>query len=187
MIDKGADVVICQHSHCIGCEEQWKKGTIIYGQGNFLFDDSENELWKTSLLIKLELEKGKRQKIEYIPLVKNKNRVELAQGKEERQILNDFFRRSEKLKIEGFIDKEYTQLSKVTLENYLSALQGKRFKSFGFKICNYLSCRKLRRWRIQHIYQETELLKLINYFECEAHRELVLHGMKNSIKKIDKD
>ena len=37
-IDKGADLVVCQHSHCIGCEEKYNNGTIVYGQGNFLFD-----------------------------------------------------------------------------------------------------------------------------------------------------
>lgn len=52
-VDKGADLVVCQHSHCIGCEEKWNGGTIVYGQGNFLFDDSDNEYWKTSLLVVL--------------------------------------------------------------------------------------------------------------------------------------
>lgn len=31
-IDKGADLVVCQHSHCIGCEEKYNHGTIVYGQ-----------------------------------------------------------------------------------------------------------------------------------------------------------
>lgn len=38
MVDKGADLVVCQHSHCIGCKEIYKDKTIVYGQGNFLFD-----------------------------------------------------------------------------------------------------------------------------------------------------
>ena len=27
LVSKGADLVVCQHSHCIGCEEKWHKGT----------------------------------------------------------------------------------------------------------------------------------------------------------------
>lgn len=55
-VEKGANCVVCQHSHCIGAMEEWKvesgqKGVIVYGQGNFLFDYSESEFWKTSLLI----------------------------------------------------------------------------------------------------------------------------------------
>ena len=42
-IDKGADLVVCQHSHCIGCEEKYNHGTIVYGQWNFLFDRSNIE------------------------------------------------------------------------------------------------------------------------------------------------
>ncbi len=44
IVDSGADLVVCQHSHCIGCYEDWETGKIIYGQGNFLFDDSDSEL-----------------------------------------------------------------------------------------------------------------------------------------------
>ncbi len=43
LVEKGANLVICQHSHCIGCEEKYQGGTIVYGQGNFLFDHSESE------------------------------------------------------------------------------------------------------------------------------------------------
>ena len=37
-VEKGAGLVICQHSHCIGCEEKYLDGTIVYGQGNFIFN-----------------------------------------------------------------------------------------------------------------------------------------------------
>ena len=33
----GADLVVAQHSHCIGCMEEYQKSTLVYGQGNFLF------------------------------------------------------------------------------------------------------------------------------------------------------
>ena len=52
-IEKGADLVVCQHTHCIGCEEKYLNGTIVYGQGNFLFDYTESEYWQTGLLISL--------------------------------------------------------------------------------------------------------------------------------------
>lgn len=35
MVDKGANLVVCQHSHCIGCEEKYSGGTIVYGQEIF--------------------------------------------------------------------------------------------------------------------------------------------------------
>lgn len=35
----GADLVVCQHSHCIGCTETYQNGVLVYGQGNFLFGE----------------------------------------------------------------------------------------------------------------------------------------------------
>ncbi|MFR5171890.1 MAG: CapA family protein [Clostridium paraputrificum] len=73
MIEKGANLVICQHTHCIGCEEKYKSGTIVYGQGNFLFDMSENEYWQTSIVIRIK----DNFEIEYIPLKKNGLKVQI--------------------------------------------------------------------------------------------------------------
>lgn len=37
MAESGADLILCQHSHCIGCYEQYAGCHILYGQGNFHF------------------------------------------------------------------------------------------------------------------------------------------------------
>lgn len=37
MADCGADVILAQHTHCIGCEEYYNGAYLLYGQGNFLF------------------------------------------------------------------------------------------------------------------------------------------------------
>ena len=37
MADCGADVILAQHTHCIGCEENYNGAYLLYGQGNFLF------------------------------------------------------------------------------------------------------------------------------------------------------
>lgn len=37
MADNGADVIIAQHTHCIGCEEYYNGSYLQYGQGNFSF------------------------------------------------------------------------------------------------------------------------------------------------------
>jgi poly-gamma-glutamate capsule biosynthesis protein CapA/YwtB (metallophosphatase superfamily) len=64
-VERGADLVVVQHSHCIGTFEEYKNSTIVYGQGNFIFDYSDNELWETSLLIKVTFNSS--MKVEYIP------------------------------------------------------------------------------------------------------------------------
>jgi len=37
MVEHGADLILCQHSHCIGCYEELNGSHILYGQGNFHF------------------------------------------------------------------------------------------------------------------------------------------------------
>lgn len=54
--DCGADLVTCQHSHCIGTIEHYRGSTIVYGQGNSVFGYRANDAsWNRGLLIHVEL------------------------------------------------------------------------------------------------------------------------------------
>ena len=169
-VDKGANLVICQHSHCIGCEEKYKDGTIVYGQGNFLFDDEDSEFWQTSLLISID----ESFMVNYIPLRKNGNGVCLAKDKD--RILSEFETRGEEIKKPSFIINQYQQFADEYLINYLHKLSGK--ESVAFRVINKLTCGRLRRMRLEHLYDKKQIIAMINYVECEAHRELLLTGMK---------
>lgn len=172
LVEKGADLVVCQHSHCIGCEEKYQGGTIVYGQGNFLFDDDDSEFWKTSLLISI----GDAFEIKYIPLVKNESTVRMAQGESRKQILADFYLRSEQIKNPDFVEAEYTRFSQNMYNYYLALLLGKRYSSI-FCVLNKITRGK---WlsslnsRISKKYK----LTVLNFIECEAHRELLSQGLK---------
>lgn len=168
IIEKGGDLVICQHTHCIGCEEKWKYGTIIYGQGNFLFDDDESEFWKTSLLINIK----DNFEIEYIPILKDGFSVKLADEKSKNEILNEFYQRSEEIKQENFIDKKYEEFSKENINNYLYSLCGINRWLKG--IDKYI----FKGFFIKSYFNKKKLLTIQNYIECEAHRELLLKELK---------
>lgn len=177
--EKGADLVICQHTHCIGCEEKINNSTIVYGQGNFLFDDCDNEYWLTSLLVEVEL--GSEACVRYIPLCKNGSSVRLAQGEEKEKILSDFFSRSEQIKREGFIEERYNAFADEMIENYLAAFQGKKLKRFIFRAINKLSGYRFAKKVLKRAYGKKELLAVENFINCEAHRELVLKGIQGRI------
>ena len=38
LVEQGAGAVICHHSHCAGCWEEYGGGYIAYGTGNFIYD-----------------------------------------------------------------------------------------------------------------------------------------------------
>lgn len=168
VIEKGADLVICQHTHCIGSEEKWRNGTIVYGQGNFIFDDSESEFWKTSLLINIK----DNFEIDYIPIVKTGYSVKLADEKSKEEILKKFYERSQQIKQEGFVEKEYEKYSREIITNYLYSLAGvnRWIKGIDKYIFNGFFIKKF--------FCLKKLLILQNYIECEAHRELLLKGLE---------
>ena len=164
MCEKGADLIICQHTHCIGCEEKYNNSTIVYGQGNFLFDASDSEFWRTSLLVSVDTE---AKRIEYIPLEKREYGVAFS---EDIQILKDFYKRSEQIKNPEFIQKKYSEFAQSMRQGYIGTFAG---RSWLFRIIN-----KLCGHRLKKKISEKRKLAIRNYVECEAHRELLLEGLK---------
>lgn len=174
MADKGADLVICQHSHCIGAFEKYSESMIVYGQGNFLFDRRDNEFWDTGLLIKAEF--GTKMSVDFIPVRKNGNGVTMPAQNESEKILAEFQKRSENILKKGFIESEY---EKYCISNglfYLGALAG-----FG-RITRKLD-RMLNGSITRLIYSPEKMNMLQNFIECETHRELVLKYLNFRRKK----
>ena len=174
IVEKGADLVVCQHSHCIGCYEVFKDSYIVYGQGNFLFDRSESEYWQTSLLIRLSLGIGTKFIVDFIPIIKKGNCVRLASGSVKSQILSDFEKRSSEIKIKGFIENQFQKFALSIGKSYLSKLAG-----YG-RIRNAIE-RMLFRYAFVRIkYNNRKMLMIKNYIECEAHRELLIKYLDNN-------
>ena len=175
MVHSGADLIICQHSHCIGCEEKYEEGTIIYGQGNFLFDLSDNECCQTGLMIELDPDFN----ISYIPLKKKENAISIASKSEGLKIIKEFKLRSMQIEEESFVDENYSKFAGEMLETYLWMLSGK--ENILFRVINKLTHGKLRTWRLQKKYNNEVLLKIYNCLICEAHNELLIKGLENKI------
>ena len=176
--EKGADLIVCQHSHCIGCEEKYNGSTIVYGQGNFLFDLSESEFWQTSLLISLDEDLN----ISYIPIKKQGACVCLAKGKEKDEILSAFLARNQEIKQEGFIEENYSEFAKNMITNYLLTFSGIR-KSYILKAINKLSDYRLFDYYIKKRFSKNNILAIKNYIECEAHKEALIESINKYNKK----
>ncbi len=170
MVDYGANLIICQHTHCIGCYETYNNSTIIYGQGNFIFNYKNNDCWRTSLLININL---KNKKIEYIPIYQTENGTRLANETEAKKILEDFEERSKQIQNSDFLENEFSKIANSNLDNYLISMSSfkfilrilKKFFPFIYK-------------RIKYNY-----LAILNYIECEPHRECIIMGLHNKIKE----
>ena len=165
MAEKGADLVICQHSHCVGSYEKYNASVIVYGQGNFLFDRRDNEFWNTSLLVKATF--GKDMSFDFVPICKNGNGVTLPESIMKDTILAQFYERSRKITLSGFVEDEF---EKYCIHNGLYYLD--TFAGFG-RILRKIDG-LLKGTITRQIYSLQKLNLLQNYIECEAHRELFL-------------
>ncbi len=108
MVYCGADVVLCQHSHCIGCYEELEGGHIVYGQGNFNFIcPSTQEGWFTSLLVEVEFG-DKIENVTFYPMYATDTGMDLAEGDKAKEIMDAFAARNEELQngkwLEGWHD-----------------------------------------------------------------------------------
>lgn len=176
-VEKGADLVICQHSHCIGSTQKYKNGTIVYGQGNFLFDKKSDEFWNTGLLIGVEIEKNQFN-IHYYPILKETGRVRLAKDEERKAVLTDFYKRSEEIEDTQNLENLYAAFAESRQSVYYKAFIGKQSRHFGFRILKRLFGERI----LKNCFSDIDRLRLLNFLECEAHRELMIRFLKNGEK-----
>lgn len=178
--ESGADIVVCQHSHCIGASEKYQGAELIYGQGNFIMYSSTNEFYQTGLLIQIELLRSSELKkaVKYIPIHRNSTVISLAEESQGLDILRQFEERSNQIKADGFVVSNYQAFAKTHVKEYFACCLGCVRKNFIFRIFNKLSKGKL----LDYCYRDSKvLIGLLNTIECEAHRELFIAALKDMI------
>lgn len=170
MIEKGAKLVVCQHSHCIGSFEEFEEGTIVYGQGNFIFNKYDNEFWNSAVILNVNLEAGFQ--VSYIPIVKNGSGIHIADEFTANTILSEFQTRSEAILNPDFVRRNYQDFALVKLNAYLRDISGQG------KWVARTDRRILRGYLLRQMFNQSKLLAVKNFLECEAHRELILAGLE---------
>lgn len=173
LVQKGADLVICQHSHCIGCEEKYLHGTIVYGQGNFLFDYDGSDFKGSGVLVAI----GEGFSLEYIPFIRDETGLRLASGEQARELLEAMNTRSREITDPQFIKRKYADFAKIERSRYLIAFSSVNDKHILLRILNKLSGYRLTKWLVCRKYKKNKLLIMRNFVECETQRELFLAGL----------
>ncbi len=144
MVENGADVVLCQHSHCIGCYERYLEGHILYGQGNFHFVKPlfsvDAKKWNCSLAVRYDSETNT---VEFLPLHVFENGIEVAKGAEAAEIMAEFEHRNAEL-ASGAWREKWHEFAVSVREQYLDVL-AKAFAPGSTKLqddCfgHYLDC-----------------------------------------------
>lgn len=165
-VDSGANLIICQHSHCIGCEEKYNGATIIYGQGNFIFDLIDNEYWNSSLLVEIDTNNFD---ISYVPLEKIDGKIKISSDP---KIMGDFYLRSNQIKDRTFVEQNYCDFAKSIEDIYLLAFYG--YRSFFKKVLNKITFGGYYKHLVKKQYKKhNNIIQIKNYLECETHYEII--------------
>lgn len=163
MAEHGADFVFCQHTHCVCCYEEYQGCHICYGQGNTLFDLSQDECWKTEILPVITLTEEGGKSVEYIPVCQDSGRLHLAKGEEAESIMKPFRERSALVLEDDYLEESWKEFARQEGRELFSEVGWVDGEGNPIK---------------------PELLsRLSNYFRCEIHKETCLSALEELRKQ----
>lgn len=167
IVASGADVVLCQHSHCIGTREKYQGGEILYGQGNSVFGyRNGNDIWNHGLLAHIVVG-NYGVKVDYEVLETDKKGfVSIASNDVSTRVMKDFDAESKKIQDSAFIKAEWKKFCQKQKALYLPLLYGLGTNSNRL---NRLTHNKL----IDLLFSRRQKNITHNLIRCDAHREVV--------------
>lgn len=158
----GADVVLCQHSHCVGCYENFEGAHIVYGQGNFHFTGrTDHPHWQSGLAVNLTI--NDKVMIDFVPIKVKGLGIEIAKGEDGERILSDFNENSKNLHNGVWLIK-WDEFCQSTKERYLGNIS-RAFTENAEPADNELFCGRMH---------------------CEAHKDVIDWLCKHYWEKEDR-
>ncbi len=176
LVEQGADVVLCQHSHCIGSMETYRDATILYGQGNFLFSYAgHGALGGQGLGVIITFRPGLPAEVGFQVIEQNPAGpgIRCMSTEGARQVLAGLRARSGVLEDPGAYSSEWEAWCAAHRNAYLS-----RIFAFGL----WLSLLNRRFWMFRLLSAAT-LLKIYNILNCESHRAAFRQGLEQLIRR----
>lgn len=175
MVRAGADVVLCQHSHCIGTYEKYQDATILYGQGNAIFGRAEGkQRWNLGLLVSIRLSEelkeisfhvfeAKTDGIAFLPQEANLLRLE--------QMKKD----SERIDDQAYLKERWDAFCAKQEAEYFPMLLcwGRILNKANRIVGNRLA---------KHFVHKRKKMVAMNLIRCDAHREVAQTVLENSQK-----
>ncbi len=172
-IDLGADAVINHHQHCFsGCERYHGK-PIFYGLGNFCFDSSteRNSTWNEGYMVKLSL--GQGVDFELIPYIQCNDTpdVLLCGGNDLRWFNERIDSLNRIIADRKQLADHHTRWMCETSDLYRTGFSpySNRYLRAAFE-----------KGLLPAFMGQRKRLRLLNFIECEAHRDRVIDMLKNS-------
>lgn len=177
-VEEGADLVLCQHSHCIGCVERYRQGHIVYGQGNFIFDSPDDpDSWREGGLVCIEAEPGSPARIEFVPVGQSIGRpgAYALEGERRQAVLDGIAERSRVLDDPRALERRWDEFCAERKALYLRRLGARSRLARGIdRLTGNIRGGYARSWkaRAEHL----------NLIRCESHREALIRILSDGFE-----
>lgn len=165
-IDSGADAVVNHHQHCLSGYEFYKGKPILYGLGNFLFDNPNyrDSIWNEGFMVSIDFSSNNPSILLYpYTQCSSEPLIKLL----DKNVFDDRLR-----EINDIISNQ--NLLKLYLNNYYNSQIGNYSQIFEPVRNRYYLYAKKRGW-VPSLISNKRKLTAINYISCESHRDKLLY------------
>lgn len=175
LVEMGADLVVCQHSHIVGCYEEYEDSYIVYGQGNFICDGKDKPtFWHEGILVSLDIEKGKAPDFQIVPFVQSEDGrpgAKLMKGDRLLRFEQELNNRCMEIMDPSVVEQKWDEFCERQRVIYL-----RRFGAL------HRAFRLLDRYTgyIQYLLGRDGIrLDQLNMVRCESHREVLINVLSH--------
>lgn len=176
-IEIGADAVINHHQHCFSGYEIYKGCPIVFGLGNFLFDNPNrrNSEWNKGYIAYLHVEKKMPINLEVIPYLQcNDNpAIQLLDGED----INSFKRTLNQINQDIQDDNSL----EVKMNEFMKSKRKAVIGALAPYSNDYVRAASGRGW-IPQFLSKNRVVCLYNYLSCESQRDCTLSFLESIIE-----
>lgn len=173
-IDAGADAVVNHHQHCYSGYEYYNGKPIFYGLGNFCFDEEGDnaDSWYEGYMVTFEFDNNSIKHTLY-PYIQYKAEVTV-------EIIKDTTSFDENISKLNAIISDPIALRETTDTYYNSAVKVIKtlYQPYDNRILNKL----YRMHLLPSVVSKKKWLFILNYINCESHRDKQISALKTIIK-----
>lgn len=174
-VDMGADAVVNHHQHCYSGYELYNGKPIIYGLGNFSFDERgmRNDIWNEGYMVSLTF--NKKISFDLIPYVQNDEQigVQLMEGKRVEEFEKNIEQLNAIIADPKQLQEAWNAMAEQHKEEYMLQLEPYRYRLLLTIANHHLLPKKLIAKLLPEYMTEERRLFLKSYFQCEAHQDIM--------------
>src|ERR1051326_1465098 len=178
IVEQGARVVICQHSHCAGCYETYRDGHIIYGQGNLIFDSPDrDQSGHEGFLVRLGITPDLPCQWQPVPYAQSEEQAGASKmpAQRERAFLSTLSERSRAIQEPGRIQAAWDEYCAERHHYFMSSMLGH----------NRLLRRLNRNGAVSRLCPEDRFMLMTNILRCDIHRETALTVLRHHFERTN--